>query len=351
MTVDNKIFFINCVNKETLYEKCLGFLNRLKEIFTMFEKQLWEKIKTIANPVSQCLQIGNSINFGSDNLAHCCMSINSAGIPKICEFSGGEFPLDRYLLSFKEYTIQNILKVGECLGCFMLRTGTVFTEFSFFSYISFNNFSKCHLKCTYCELGHAEWRKKMFAPYAVLPTLKDMYNRKLVRNSTLIAWGGGEPTLYEFFDETAKFCVEKNLMQNIDTNAVLYSEEIANILSQKLAYVRISVDSGTPETYKKVKGVDHFSLVWQNIGRYNKFGSITVKYVVTKDNSNSNDIFGFVENCHKAGITKIQISPELHSYYSQNKKEKEHGKSCEDFAKELYSYAASQNIKPEFLFW
>lgn len=301
-------------------------------------------------PVCCCDQIGSSLNFMHDSLAHCCSAVNAQSIPIICEFSGGLFPSKKYMLSFKKFTLQNILQKGECTNCNYLYIGHPKEEFVSFKYISLNHFGLCNLSCSYCK---GDWRKNSTNPYDVVPTFYDLYEKGYMNKETLVAWGGGEPSLYEYVDETVKFCVDREIPQHIDTTAVKFSETFANALSSGSTILRVSPDAGTQDTYKKVKGADRFFEVWENILRYNNISNIRVKYILTPENLNEEDIYGFIKMCVIIGINHIYISAEL-IYYKElnnrigNEKERE---LYINSAVKLYNAAISSCIKPDLLFW
>jgi sulfatase maturation enzyme AslB (radical SAM superfamily) len=81
----------------------------------------------------------------------------------------------------------------------------------------------------------------------------------------------------------------------IFTNAYKYSPEAAKAIESGGAYLNVSVDSGTKETFRKVKGVDGFEKVSKHLAIYASKGLITLKYIVCDGvNDTSADLDGFV---------------------------------------------------------
>lgn len=298
-----------------------------------------------------CSILGKNLDFSYNSLCHCCITLNAAERPKICDYNGGKFPFKEYLDSIYKYTEQNSRGIGACLGCDYLRNGKTHPKFDYFSYISINNFNKCNLNCVYCNVENAEWRKKIIQkPYNVLPALVELYDSNYIREQTLVDWGGGEPTLYDYFDEVVSFCVEKKLKQNINTSGLLYSKALENALAKDFVSVRVSVDSGTSETYKKVKGVDCYNLVWKNIENYSKIKPVEIKYITTPENNDTKDIEGFVNKCLDVGIRKVIIAPEFNLYYSSGETEVLKDRILLS-AKDLYGQAIKNNLSVELFFW
>jgi wyosine [tRNA(Phe)-imidazoG37] synthetase (radical SAM superfamily) len=65
----------------------------------------------------------------------------------------------------------------------------------------------------------------------------------------------------------------------------IYDEKISqNLHDNPRSAINLSIDAGTPETWKKVKGVDNFDLVTENLVKYfsnsARPGQITLKYIV-----------------------------------------------------------------------
>lgn len=78
--------------------------------------------------------------------------------------------------------------------------------------------------------------------------------------------------------------------------------------------MQVSLDSGTPETYYKVKGRDIFDRVIDNLYAYAAVRggkeNISLKYIMKNDNCGAPDINGFINLCNEMGITRVTLSPE-----------------------------------------
>jgi hypothetical protein len=84
-----------------------------------------------------------------------------------------------------------------------------------------------------------------------------------------------------------------------------------------------SVDSGTPETFYRMKymrdcpvmiqGRPAFDAVWANIAEYTEASSETVivKYIFTLQNIADVDLSGFIELCLAHGVTRIMLLTEV----------------------------------------
>jgi hypothetical protein len=82
------------------------------------------------------------------------------------------------------------------------------------------------------------------------------------------------------------------------SNAYKWSDAVAEALGDGRAYLYVSVDAGTPETYAKIKGIKDigaFDVVCNNLREYSKYGIIILKYIVFEGGGNDNhkDFNGF----------------------------------------------------------
>ena len=139
---------------------------------------------------------------------------------------------------------------------------------------------------------------------------------KINAESTLVSWGGGEPSLLNSFEDTVEFLRLAHIKQLINTSGIKHSPSIEKALAERLATVRISADSGTNETYALVKGNPHGELVWESIRRYaSTGGDFVVKYIIFSLNSDVCEVERFVDRCWDAGVKKICISVDARSVY------------------------------------
>jgi radical SAM protein with 4Fe4S-binding SPASM domain len=70
-----------------------------------------------------------------------------------------------------------------------------------------------------------------------------------------IGWTGGEPLLRADLEELAAYALDKGIMSNITTNAVLLDERRArSLLDVRMRAVQISLDGSTPERNRRIRG-------------------------------------------------------------------------------------------------
>jgi molybdenum cofactor biosynthesis enzyme MoaA len=285
-----------------------------------YDDILAQVMRSIKEPVSFCDHIGDTLVFypGLGLLSHCCAFYTTKAAPFICEYAGGEFPLESYLRSRRDYILRNITHTGTCKGCHHIEEGWPALIFVNFKRITVSCKNICQLKCRYCHLGE-ETRDH----YSLLPVFKDLRSIGLMTRNTVVSWTGGEPTLSEHFDEAVKFLVNSGIEQGFLSNAILFSDLIASALKVGDTKLMVSIDSGTPERYRDIKGGDYYETVWENVRRYNFDGNrnVCAKYIVCQDNMNDEELIGFVGKSVWAGLKKIIISVDFTTYDPIHNKE------------------------------
>lgn len=178
------------------------------------------------------------------------------------------------------------------------------------SWLNIANFTTCNLRCKYCyfspELLGAKLEKK---DRQLLPIVKNMAAQGVLTENVCLAIAGGEPTLFEDIPETLEF-LKNNFKQprfNLQSNSTLTSN-IENIMDAIKTFpsnwknLYTSVDAGTPETYKKIRGRDLYKALVNNLYNYARNGVFThmqLKYILLDDADNDmynlsyKDVWGF----------------------------------------------------------
>lgn len=251
------------------------------------------------------------------SLKFCCKPFSdSGGFVPICDYDGGRFPIETLLKERDNLRRLNNTEgaYSPCRGCHLLRKDNwkPLEGTALFSQIEISNFTTCNLKCVYCYTVLRTDLKMPKYAYDLKPVIQEFIDNGYLAKDSLIEWAGGEVTLLPDFRDVQELLINRGYMQTIFTNAVLFSEEIAKGLRQGKMSIVTSVDSGTAETFKAIKGHDHFHRVWENLEKYIQTrGQISIKYVLRRDNSGEGDLKGFIELCKKYRVPLIAIGPDV----------------------------------------
>lgn len=138
----------------------------------------------------------------------------------------------------------------------------------------------CNLRCHYCSYA-GQHDRLTIAPV----TLERALAHEPI--DTCIV-GGGEPTMVDsrqvtFASLMARF--PRPHSAYMITNGTLVPLDIDKV-ADRFDFIRLSLDAATPETYIRLKGVDYFRDVVQNIHKYLQAGvaQVGVSFVVQKLN-------------------------------------------------------------------
>jgi len=118
--------------------------------------------------------------------------------------------------------------------------------------------------------------------------------------------GGGEPLVHPHFCEIVDYAHHRGLQVGVVTNGSRMGEREREALSDA-AWVRVSIDAGTPETYAKVRHVrpEMFTRAIENLrqlrGPYRGIG-----FVVTEDNWR--EIPQIVEIAEDLGVDSLRLA-------------------------------------------
>lgn len=181
------------------------------------------------------------------------------------------------------------------------------TQFKFrpINFVTINTSEYCNNSCVYCETHFGAEG----SGYDPLPYFKAFHELGLFEADCLFDWGGGEPTLNPHYEAAVKYLSAHGYTQRFNTNAVEFSDSTFEALKAGKGFLRVSPDSGTRECYLQVKGADYHDRVWANIQKYASTGGrIDIKYNVFNLNSNSEDLYGFLDCCTQAGGKHANIN-------------------------------------------
>lgn len=217
-----------------------------------------------------------------------------------------------------------------CQGCPSLKVadwpGTMELK-----YILINHWETCHADCVYC---HTHEDKKFFnslKQWKILPVLKDALAKGMLSYNGNVNISGGEPTcLKEFPDLMDFFLTKTNIFVMLNTSGVEYSKHIKKAIELGRSTATISLDSGSREVYKKVKNIDKFNKVIDNIKKYKKglkpaqLRHLGFKYVfIPGYNDTKEEVEKWLKLIEDLGLVNIQIELE-HKWYEKNKYLPEH---------------------------
>lgn len=125
--------------------------------------------------------------------------------------------------------------------------------------------------------------------------------------------GGGEPTIYKYFDPMIDRMVEYGFDISIVSNGIMMTEDRIKRMAPRLKWARISIDAGTKESYKEIRKVKDkdWTRAWQAVRDLAKHGTdpefaLGCGYVVT--HQNYQDIKEGVRLMKENGAHNVRVS-------------------------------------------
>lgn len=139
--------------------------------------------------------------------------------------------------------------------------------------------------------------------------------RKLILKDALWAVACGELSIHPYRERILNLVDGKQVV--FHSNCFKFDEGIANHLRKypksKLSF---SIDAGTPEAWKKVKGYDNFAIAVENLERYVKNiaypGQILLKFIILPGmNDRKEDFEGVIKIIKHLGIERLLVARDL----------------------------------------
>lgn len=174
----------------------------------------------------------------------------------------------------------------------------------------------CNLRCAYFDVADSLYKAKTRKPNYEFPLAKfiEMVEREeLIDLIAPIEFSSGELSIHP--DRANILAVCNKYPLQIFSNCVRYDKSISDaVLANPSSFINVSIDSGTRETFHRVKGRDNFENVVCSLLRYSDDGVvIEPKYIMNSDNCDEKNISGFINICKRINTRIINISRDLYT--------------------------------------
>lgn len=267
-----------------------------------------------------CCYLGSFINFTSSSVTACCYPDNPIHVARSKSLYKDSL----------EYFAKNLFLTCDIMGgraircenCTKYQLGLYPKTIGRISHISFGTSPYkdvfCNSRCIYCSFEHDSDKSLLDD----LRTILYEYTNFLLDDNLTISFASGELTALKNSKEIFSICKENAIKINLLTNAIRFSKELADY--GNIGYLQCSLDSGTRETFEKIKRVDAFGRVTQNIKRYRDCGiKFNLKYILLEGiNDNKTEIDAFLEfageiNAANVILSKNWLSKESKAHYPE----------------------------------
>ena len=298
--------------------------------YSEIEQQLIElgyEANIFSTKIIGCTGLLNELWFSGDMLAFCCTATNGLndGFPELSYYSSTEETISNFL-DKRELIIYELSGHAApdlskpCTKCKRLYRvkGSILSgvDFGKLARITIGNYpSVCQAKCIYCSV-HKDSKnsyknaKTSQLPMMIAEIVHYFKERDLIANNCLFTYAPAEITVMPYKDELLD--VGKGYKSQFFTNAFIFDPRIADLLKIKGSYLNVSLDSGTKESFKMVKGVDVFEKTINNLIKYREYGVVCLKYIIMPGvNDSDEDINGIVNILKLLNMEEVTFTREL----------------------------------------
>ena len=261
-----------------------------------------------------CLLLNNNLHFTSRNTLEPCCSANIG--PVMVKDLDKKNSIREFIKEKQKYI--NMLKNGDipegCKNCVHL-TSYKKTNYLKINKITLNHYTQCNCACIYCTQGNRTLEKIKEDEdkpilYDVLKFINELYDMSIIDKQKLyIDFQGGNISCLKNYHDIINTFINRGVGTiYIPTNNIIYMPVIEKLLAMKKGELCTAIDSGCSETYLKIKQVDKFNKVIENLKRYIETtgnDSIIIKYIIV--NGYNDNLEEFKKFIHLMKKIKIKI--------------------------------------------
>ncbi len=315
--------------KKRKFGKIRNFLDdNFKVQFELYKKENLYKNIDYVNKLykyKSCKLLEHGISINSDSIQACCLApdFGKGLLPIVNKYENDLINWNEiFRIKRKQRMRQRSEDLYRCKGCYQLKEGQ-WDDDDYITHINFDHFSECNSRCVYCDVKKIKPKTKN----NVLNAVRELIKSGKFRNNGEITFQGGEPTILKEFEELLKLFIDQNVTIRIHSSGILYSKAIRSGLEKKDGgeiILVISPDAAFKQTYKKIKRVDSFDMVWKNIKRYRRNLPVQrqylvmVKYIIMPGyNDSIEEIIEFLKKIKHIGIKTLIVDIE-HQYLLKN---------------------------------
>lgn len=269
-----------------------------------------------------CDLIEHGMDVFVDSINLCCrIPPTENGYKKVIgDFHGGKLNLKKFFSIKRKYREQ--MKRGkiipECKNCIYLQEKEWDND-DYISFINFNNWYACNASCIYCNI-HKVCNPKP-VQYNVYPMIKDLSDRGYLRKGGHITIAGGEPCVAPEFNDLLALFLEHDINPiRVLTNASVFSKCVEDGIRKGNVNIVVSVDSGTRDTFEKIKKYNKYDKVWENIRKYAscqpQSDRVKTKFILIPDyNDSEEEINAWLKKSIECGVKHVAFDVEMAWYF------------------------------------
>jgi len=258
-----------------------------------------------------CDDMLDHFGYYDDSIGFCCASFSGfhRTRPVFPYLDNAEATIIDFLQKRKAI-FDRVIPVG-CAGCSRLRPHNMFG-----CKIKIINISPypaiCQAKCIYCnvhtnpEYNYKNAKHSQY-PKMIIEMIQYLQKNNFIDDDCYFIFAPAEITIMPhkdlLLDVTSKYKAK------FLTNAFLFEPKIADSMKKNNSIINVSLDSGTKETFKLIKGYDLFEKVLTNLKKYREYNAFELKYnILPGVNDSDSDIEGIIEILKLLNLDSLHLS-------------------------------------------
>ena len=285
------------------------------------------------------LNFNGRIDAGNKSLGLCCEPLNDK--PSI-EFSGDVKSMLSQLIRMRDGIIEESRECAfglladrrhsaGCANCANYQENQ-WTSDGLIHYVNLSMYpAPCQCKCIYCgiqkdkEMMNAKTEDAKKSYEKLFEMLEYALEHGMIAPDAIWQVSSGEISIHPYKDRI--FELIKGRTAIFYTNCFIYDEQIAeNLHNNPNSAINLSIDAGLPQTWYKVKGVDNFEQIMENLTKYfmatTRKGQISLKYIVLPGiNDTYEDYQSLIEIMKTIQVPHLTISRDTTKKYDVHNKE------------------------------
>lgn len=278
-----------------------------------------------------CEKLKNGLHIDYPGLYYCCCfsSSNKNYIPVVKLSDDIKSAAKQFEQIRKKdlKLIRNGIIPERCKGCSYLKSDFWDPKDDKIKFLSFTANKKCNSDCIYCTTHRNKKYCNSLPDIKIYDYLKSLITKNKIDKNCEIHIGGGELALLEEFPQIMDLFLENlTSKMKIYSSAIKYSPEIEKALRLKRCLLCVSLDCGNPELYKKIKNVDEYNSVVNNLEKYcslvedfERIYYVELKYIIIPDvNDKEEYILEFLQVAKKISCYAVRCEIDW-NWVKQNK--------------------------------
>ena len=247
-----------------------------------------------------------NLGFFNEYIGFCCNANSdfNMGRPEFYYMDTAEETILNFLHKRKKLIseLNNIFPVDEakpCVNCTRLKKHNLLTLDSKIKHISISCLpSICQAKCIYCSVhtdpqNTYEISRHSHYPKMIAEMILYLRKNNLISNNCTFYFAPAEISIMPHKELLLDAAADYHA--GFSTNGFVFEQRIADSLKKNRSRVVVSLDSGTRETFKLVKGLDLFDKTIENLKMYREYGNVLVKYnILSGINDSEGDLNGII---------------------------------------------------------